>query len=168
MVKPKLIIIISVILVIIGIGITAYQSQTTTENLSNQQQKLTGGAQMVVTKELDPNKNTKGVYSLQVTDFRNDDNVKAYVLNPDGTSIITNTIVKSPVQETFSISSRGIYKLQIENNGQNEIEVLGIIGYYPEGIELLDISGFFVLIIGLSGLAVGMMYLVRNRMKPQS
>jgi len=166
MVKPKPIIIISGILVLIGIAITAYQSQTTSENLSNQQNNLSIGTQMIVTKDMNPENNQNGVYSIQITDFRSDDNVKATVIDPMGTPIITKTITKSPIQEMFKITSSGNYTLQIENHGQREIQVLGIIGYYPQGIEMTDISGFIALITGLSGLAVGMMYLIKNRVRP--
>ncbi|HEU5220473.1 MAG TPA: hypothetical protein VFU58_00270 [Candidatus Nitrosotalea sp.] len=165
MVKPKPIIIISGMLVLIGIAITAYQSQTTSENLSNQQNTLAIGTQMVVTKGMNPENNQNGVYSIQITDFRSDDNVKATVIDPMGTPIITKTMTKSPIQEMFKITASGNYTLQIENHGQREIQVLGIIGYYPQGIEVADISGFIALITGLSGLAVGMMYLIKNRVK---
>lgn len=165
MIKPKPILIASGILVLIGIAITAYQSQITSENLSNQQNTLGIGTQMIVTKEMNPDNNQKGVYSIQITDFKSDDNVKAIVTDPTGTSIITNSVTKSPIQDTFKISSSGNYTLQIENHGQREIQVLGIIGYYPQNIELADISGFIALLIGLSGLAVGMMYLIRNRVR---
>jgi membrane protein implicated in regulation of membrane protease activity len=168
MVKPKPIIITSGILVLIGIAITAYQSQTTSENLVNQQETISVGKQMTVTKAMDPNNNQKAVYAIQVTDLKNDDNIKAIVIDSIGNTIITKSVTKSPIQEFFKVSSSGNYTLQIENHGQREIQILGIIGYYPEGIELADISGFIVLMIGLAGLAIGMMFLIKNRVKPQS
>jgi hypothetical protein len=168
MVKPKPIIIVSGILVLIGIAITAYQSQTTSENLVNQQETLSIGKQMTITKGMDLSSNQKGVYAIQVTNLKNDDNVKAIVIDPNGNTIITKSVTKSPIQEIFKISTSGNYTLQIDNQGQREIQILGIIGYYPEGIELADISGFIVLMAGLAGLAVGMMYLIKNRVKPQS
>ncbi|WP_101477218.1 hypothetical protein [Candidatus Nitrosotalea bavarica] len=168
MIKPKTIIITSGILVLIGIAITAYQSQITSENLENQQETLSAGTQMTITKGMDLNNNQKAVYVIQVTDLRNDDNIKAIVIDPNGNAIITKSITKSPIQEIFKISTSGNYTLQIENQGQREIQILGIIGYYPQGIELADISGFIVLMAGLAGLAVGMMYLIKNRVKPKS
>ena len=168
MVRPRLIIITSGILVLIGIAITAYQSQTPSENLSNEQKTLGVGTHMIVTKNMDPNNNQKGVYSIQVTDLKNDDKVKAIIIDPVGTIIISKSVTKSPIQEIFKVTYSGNYTLQIENHGQREIQILGIIGYYPEGIELADISGFIVLMAGLGGLAVGMMYLIKNRVKPQS
>jgi hypothetical protein len=151
-----------------GIAVTAYQSQITSENLSNQQKTLGIGTQMVITKGMDPKNNQKGVYSIQVTDLKNDDNVKAIVIDPRGNTIITKLVTKSTIQEMFKITTFGNYTLQIENQGNREIQVLGIIGYYPEGIELADVSGFIVLLAGLSGLAIGIMYLIKNRVKPQS
>ena len=168
MVKPRSIIITSGILVLIGIAITAYQSQTTSENLVNQQKIVNAGTMMTITKGMDPNKNQKGVYAIQVTDLKNDDSIKAIVIDPSGNTIMTKSVTKSPIQEIFKVSSSGNYTLQIENHGQREIQILGIIGYYPEGIELADVSGFVVLMVGLAGLAVGMMFLIKNRVKPQS
>ncbi|SHO42543.1 exported hypothetical protein [Nitrosotalea sinensis] len=164
MIKPKVIIIVSGILVLIGIAITAYQSQITSENLTNEQNMLSTGSQMKVTKNMDKNNNQMGVYSIQITDLKSDDKIKATLIDPSG-SATTESITKSPIQKMFDITSTGNYTLQIENQGQQQVQVLGIIGYYPKGIEILDISGFIVLMIGLSGLAVGMMYLIKNRVR---
>jgi len=171
MVKPIPIIITSGIFVLVGFAITVYQSQITSENLVNEQKTLSVGTQMTITKGMDSNNNREGVYGIQVTDLKNDDNVKAIIIDPNGNAIITKSVTTSPIQEIFKISTSGNYTLQIENQGQREIQILGFIGYYPEGIESDDTSGFIVpivLIIGLSGLAVGMMYLIKNRAKSQS
>jgi len=170
-VKPIPIIITSGILVLVGFAITVYQSQITSENFVNEQKTLSIGTKMTITKGMDLNNNRKGVYGIQATDLKNDDNVKVIVIDPNGNAIITKSVTSSPIQEIFKISNSGNYTLQIENQGQREIQILGFIGYYPEGIESDDTSGFIVpivLIIGLSGLAVGMMYLIKNRVKPQS
>jgi hypothetical protein len=170
-IKPIPIIITSGILVLVGFSITVYQSQITAENLVNQQKTLSIGTHMTITKGMDLNNNRKGVYGIQVTDLKNDDNIKAIIIDPNGNEIITKSVTTSPIQEIFKIATSGNYTLQIENQGQREIQILGFIGYYPEGIESDDTSGFIVpivLIIGLSGLAVGMMYLIKNRAKSQS
>jgi len=90
---------------LVGILITAYQSQITSENLANQQNTIGVGSHMTVIKEMDPTGNQKGVYSIQVTDLKNDDNIKANIVEPTGTTIITRSITKSPIQETFKIIS---------------------------------------------------------------
>jgi hypothetical protein len=161
--NPKIILVASTALVLIGIALSVYQAQLTVENLANQEQKLAIGSQMVVSKDMDPNKDSRGVYSIQVTDFGSDDKVKVSVIDPYGIYVTTKSITKNPFQDFFNVSINGTYKLQIENNGNREIQVLGIIGYYPVGIDTIDMVGFVVLIAGLSGLAIGMMYLIRNR-----
>jgi len=163
--KFRPIIIISAILIIIGIGLTFYESLLINENVANQQQNLLVGGSMSLTKELDPSKNQNGVYSVQITDFKENGNVKVTVFNPADEIITSKSITKNPFQENFPISVRGIYKIQIENQGQQEIQVLAIIGNYPQNISLLDIFGFVVVITGLSGLAIGIMHFVKNRGK---
>ncbi len=165
MTNPKIILVASTALVLIGIALSVYQAQFTVENLANQEQKLAIGSQMMISKDMNPDKNSKGVYSIQVTDFGNDDKIKASIIDPYGTYVTTQSITKNPFQDFFNVSINGTYKLQIENNGNREIQVLGIIGYYPVGIEAIDLAGLVVLLAGLSGLAVGMMYLIRNRRK---
>ena len=162
--KFKLIIVISAFLILTGIGVTIYESQLIIENVTNQQQNLSTGTSMAVTKDLDPSKNQNGVYSVQITDFQ-DDNIKVSILNPVDDIVTSKLITKNPFQENFFISINGTYKIQIENQGHREIQVLAIIGNYPQNISLIDIFGFVALIIGLSGLAIGIMYFVKNRGK---
>lgn len=153
------------ILVIIGIGISFYQSQMEMDSITTQQQSLTTGASMAVSKSLDPAKSKDGVYSVKISDFKDGDNVKADVIDPTGSMITTRTIVKSIFQENFTISQSGNYTLKIQDIGQNETQIVGIIGYYPQGATILDVLGVIVLIAGLSGLAVGMIYLIKRRGK---
>jgi hypothetical protein len=163
--KFKLVIIISAVLIIIGIGLTFYESQLINWNVINQQQNLLPGGSMTLTKDLDPSKNQNGVYSVQITDFQEDDNIKVSIFNPVGETIISKSITKNLLQENFLISTSGTYKIQIENQGSREVQVLLVIGNYPQNISLIDILGFIILITGLSGLAIGTMYLVKNRGK---
>lgn len=163
--KFKLIIIISVILVIIGIGLTFYESQLINGNVVNQQQNLLAGTSMTLTKDLDPLNNPNGVYSVQITDFRENDNIKVSILNPLGETVISKSITKNPLQENFLISTSGTYKIQVENHGSTDVQILAVIGNYPQNISLIDMCGFILLIVGLSGLAIGIMYLVKNRGK---
>ena len=149
----------------IGIGISFYQSQIETESITSQQQSLAPDATMTVSKNLDPAKSKNGVYSVQISDFKDGYGVKADLVDPTGAVIVTRSIEKNPIQENFTISQSGNYTLQIQNSEQNETQVLGIIGYYPQGATILDVLGVIVLIVGLSGLAIGMMYLIKKRGK---
>lgn len=150
-------------MVIIGIALTFYESQLINWSVINEQQNLLPGTSMLLTKDLDPSKNQNGVYSVQVTDFQEDDNIRVSIFNPVDETIISKSITKNPLQENFIISISGTYKIQIENQGSREAQILAVIGNYPQNISLIDMCSFILLISGLSGLAIGIMYLVKNR-----
>ena len=163
--KFKIIILVSAILVIIGITLTFYESQLINWSVINQQQNLLPEASMTLSKDLDPSKNQNGVYSVQITDFQENDNIKVSIFNPTDETIISKSITKNLLQENFIISINGSYKIQIENQGTREVQILAVIGNYPQNIALIDMCGFILLIAGLGGLAIGIMYLVKNRGK---
>lgn len=163
--KFKPVIIISAIFIIIGIGLTFYESQLINDSVVSQQQNLVVGGSMALTKDLDPSKNQNGVYSVQITDFKEDEIIKVTIFNPIDERITSKILAKNPYQENFHITSDGTYKIQIENNGPREVQVLAIIGNYPQNISVFDIVGFILLILGLSGLAIGIMYFVKSRSK---
>ncbi|MDE1867067.1 MAG: hypothetical protein KGI08_05085 [Thaumarchaeota archaeon] len=163
--KSKTILIISGILVIIGILISFSQSETEMNSLASVQQSLTTNTSMNVSKSLDPIESKDGAYSVQISDFKDGDSINVSVIDPNGSIITTKSIIKNSFQENFTISSTGTYELKIQNTAPQDIQVLGIIGYYPQGATLLDALSIIVLIVGLSGLAIGMMYFIKNRGK---
>lgn len=163
MAKPKTVLIISGILVLSGIAISFLQSESEMDNLTSVQQSLTADSSMNVSKSLDPIKSKDGVYSIQISDFKDGDNLGISVIDPNGNAITTKSIAKSSFQENFTVSSTGVYELKIQNTAQTDMQVLGTIGYYPQGMTLLDVSSIIVLIVGLSGLAIGMMYFIKSR-----
>ncbi len=163
MLKPKTILIVSVILVIIGIAISFYQSQREIDSITTQQQSLDKEVSMTIGKYLDQEKSKNGAYSVQISDFKDGDAIKASVIDPAGNIISTNTITKDQFQENFTIFQSGNYTLQIQNTGQNETQIVSIIGYYPQGPTILDVLSIIVLIIGLIGLGVGIVSLIKKR-----
>ncbi len=165
MVNPKIMLIGGGIVVIIGILISYFLSETEMEKLATSQQDLPAGSFMNVSKSLDPTQSKSGVYSTQISDFKNGDVLNANIIDPAGNFIITNSITKSPFQENFTISSTGTYELKIQNTSHEDLQVVGIIGYYPSGPTLLDLANIIILIVGLSSLAIGMMYFLRGRGK---
>ena len=162
--KPILLLAIGGFLVIVGIGLSVYGSQLITENITSKEESLGIGRSTVVLKELDPVKNDNGVYVIQVVDFKKEDHIDATIFDPLGELLVTKSIDHNPFQDSFSIHTAGTYKLQIENSGEREVQVVGVIGYLPKDVSLtVSIFGFIVIIVGLAGLAVGTMYFIKNR-----
>ncbi len=146
--------------------ISFLQAENEVDNLATVQQDLPQSSSMNVSKSLDPMKSKDGVYSIQISDVKEGDSLSAAIIDPNGNVIIAKSITKSPFQENFTVSSAGTYELKIQNTAQTDMQVLGIIGYYPQGATLLDVFDIIILIIGLSGLAIGMMYLIKRRGRP--
>lgn len=168
MANTKAFLIIGGILVIVGILISYSQSENEMSDIATSQQTLPASGTMNVSKSLDPAKSSQGVYSIQISDFKNGNTLNAQIIDPSGSQIITTPIAKSPVQENFTISSAGTYELKIENTGQNDLQVLGIIGYFPNAPSLLDLADVIILIAGLSVLAIGMLYFIKNHSRPRT
>ena len=156
--------VIGAFLTVTGIGISFYSSQLVIENLATHQESLAAGHSMTVLKELDPTKNEKGVYVVQAADFKADDNILAKVFDPTDNVIVSKSISRNPYQDNFKITTKGTYKLSVENSGQREVQIEGVIGYLPKDSSLTtSIFGFVVIIVGLSGLVVGTMYFLNTR-----
>lgn len=161
--RPKFILIISGILVLTGMLISFLQSENEVNDLATVQQDLPQGSFMNVSKSLDPVESKNGVYSIQISDAKEGDSLSATITDPNGNIVTSKSITKSLFQENFTIFSQGTYELKIQNTAQSDMQVLAIIGYYPHGTTLLDVFDIIVLIAGLGGLAVGIMYLVKER-----
>lgn len=161
--RPKFILIISGILVLTGMLISFLQSENEVSDLATVQQDLSQGSFMNVSKSLDPVQSKDGVYSIQISDFKESDSLSAAITDPNGNIVTSKSITKSPFQENFTVFSPGTYELRVQNTAQSDMQVLAIIGYYPQGATLLDVFDIIVLIVGLSGLAIGIMYLIKER-----
>lgn len=166
MARQKAILVVSGILVVIGILISFMQSETEMSSIASSQQTVPAGGSMNVSKALDPSVSMHAVYSVQITDWKQGQTLSVSVIDPSGVPVISREITKSPYQENFTVSSAGLYNLKIGNSAQSDLQVNGIIGYYPQAASLLDFASVAILIAGLSGLAVGMMYLIKSRTRP--
>ena len=68
----------------------------------------------------------------------------------------------------FELTSSGVYKLSIENEGE-QIKIFGVIGPEPDDWKRsVGLSSMYILFIGLIGMAGLAVYLVINRRKNAS
>ena len=151
-------------LIIIGIGLSVYGSQLIVENLVTEEKRLGMGTSMELSKDFDPSVNENGIYLLQIADFKEESRLQTSVYDPSGMVIVSKAIEHNPFQDNFTISTSGTYKILIENIGERELEVMAVLGYLPQDQSLtISIFGFIVIIIGLAGLAVGIIQFIRTR-----
>lgn len=164
--KPLVLLVVGGFLVIIGIALSVYGSQMIIDKLASQEERLGIGRAMEISKELDPAINENGVFVVQTANFDTQSYLKATVFDPLGTEIISKTIDRDSLQEIFKIPMTGTYRLVIENTGEGEAEVMGVLGSLPQDESLtVSIFGFIVIILGLVGLVVGIIYFIKIRSK---
>jgi hypothetical protein len=162
--KPVMLLVTGGFLIIVGIGLSVYGSQLIVENLVAEEKRLGMGTSMELTKELDPTINENGVYVLQITEFKEESSLQTSVYDPSDQVIVSKSIEHNPFQDNFTISTAGTYKILVENTGERELEVAAALGYLPEGQSLaISIFGFIIIIIGLIGLAFGIIYFIKSR-----
>lgn len=167
--KSALLLVIGGFLIIVGIGLSVYGSQLIVDNLVSEEKRLGMGTSMELAKELDPTINTNGVYVLQITDFKEGSGLQTYVYDPLDQVVVSKSIEYNPFQDNFTISTAGTYKILIENTGERELEVTAVLGYLPQGQSLIiSIFGFITIIIGLIGIAVGVIYFIKSRNRTDS
>ena len=151
-------------LIIFGIGLSVYGSQLIIENLVTEEKRLGMGTSMELSKEFDPAVNENGIYVLQIADFKEGTRLQVSVYDPSDMIIVSKSVEYNTSQENFTISTPGTYKVQIENTGERELELMAVLGYLPQDQSLtISIFGFIVIIVGLVGLAVGIIYYIRAR-----
>ena len=162
--KPVILLVIGGFLIVFGIGLSVYGSQMIIENFATEEKRLGMGTSMELSKELDPSINENGVYVLQIADFKEESRLQTSVYDPLDQIVVSKSVEHNMFQDNFTISTAGTYKLLIENTEERELEVTAVLGYLPEGQALtVSIFGFIVIIIGLIGLAVGIIYFIKSR-----
>lgn len=156
-------------LVVIGIVLSVYATQLIIENLTTHEDFVEGEMTMEVHKELDPDKSENGVYVIQIEDFQGAGSITTSIFDPLGNIITTKSVDSSPIQDSFKISTSGTYKLLIENSADRVLHVTAVIGYLPQDESLtVSVFGFIVILVGLIGLAVGTLYIIKSRGKPDT
>ena len=162
--KPAMLLVMGGFLVIFGVGLSVYGSQLIVENLVTEEKRLGMGTSMKLLKELDPSINENGIYVLQIADFKEESRLQTSIFDPSDQVVASKSIEHNPFQDNFTISTAGTYKIIIENTGERELDVTAVLGYLPQGQSLtISIFGFIVIIIGLIGLAVGIIYFIKSR-----
>jgi hypothetical protein len=152
---------------IIGTGIilSFYGNQIIFEELIKGEELVKVGNNLIIQVELDSTKIGSGVYAIQVMDLK-ERTITAKVLDPLDIEIQSQSINEKVFEGRFDITTPGTYKLVIENTGEKEVQIFGVIGPEPNaGKKSLGFISLYVLIIGLFGMVGVTIYVIKNRGK---
>ncbi len=150
-------------LVAIGIILSFYGSQVITKDLETAESNVMPGNSLEFFTELDPEITKTGVYVVQSLNFQ-ENSIHARILDPEGSEIISKLIEKESFEGRFEIGSVGHYTLIIENTGDEETVIIGVIGHMPDAGKLsVGITGLYIVIMGLIGIVGIGIYAVKNK-----
>jgi len=153
--------------IILGAGmiLSFYGAQLTTQDIIVQEEIIAPSSAVEVTIELDPKVGETGVFAVLLEKYE-EDTISISVYDPLGSKIISKIAEKESTEERFEIVSSGTYKLEIENSGLEESQIVAGLGYMPDsGTLSVGVTGFYLLIVGLIGIVGIGFYAIKNRRK---
>ena len=151
------------IMIAIGAMLLIYGSQTITGDLVIEEGKINSLTQLEIKAELDPEINTQGVYAVQTIEGKEYD-ISASVIDPSQDEIRDVSINRNSFEDNFEIDEAGTYTLIISTAESEEIPLVGGIGHVPDSTGVtISITGFFVIVLGMIGVAVIGFMIIRQR-----
>lgn len=148
-----------------GMILSFYGAQLTTQDIIVQEEIIASSSAVEVAIELDPKVGETGVFAVLLEKYE-EDTISISVYDPLGSKIISKIAEKESTEERFEIESSGTYKLEIENSGLEESQIVAGLGYMPDsGTLSVGVTGFYLLIVGLIGIIGIGFYAIKNRKK---
>jgi len=153
-------------MIAIGAMLLIYGAQTITSDLVIEEGKINSLTQLEIRTELDPEINTQGVYAVQTIEGKEYD-ISAIVVDPLDVKIRDVSINRNSFEDNFEIDDAGTYTLIISTSESEEIPLVGGIGHVPDSTGVtISIAGFFVIVLGMIGVAIiGFMIIKQRRNK---
>jgi len=166
--KPVVMMAVIGVLIAAGIVLSFYGSQVITEGLSQKEEMVMAGSSFEISSDIDMDTTRLGVFVVQVQNFK-EGAIHAKVFDPLGAELVSTTVDRESFEKRFDVAASGTYRLLVENAGQDQTQVIAVIGPMPDPGKLsFGITGFYVLILGLIGIVGVGIYAVRNRRKKAS
>lgn len=156
-------------LVGLGIILSFYGNQVIFEDLAKEEGDIKFGQDLIVRVELDETQNKKGIYAVQILNFKDDGIFSANVYDPSGIEIESQTIREEVFEGQFDILSSGSYQLVVKSANQEDVKVYGVIGPEPDaGVKSLGFVSLYILVIGLVGMVGVGIYAIKERKRKSS
>ena len=163
--KASILLLVVGILIAAGIALSFYGSQIVTEGLETSETDLEPGSILEIPVKLDPLVSDKGVFVVQIIDFKSS-TIEARLFDSFDNQIVSKTIEKESHEEQFDVTTEGQYKLIIENKGIEKHHVIGVLGHLPDKSKfVVGLTGFYILLVGLIGIVGVGVYAIKNRKK---
>ena len=163
--KAGIILVVSGALIVIGLILLAVGNQVILEGVFQGNGKINSSQDLTIPGGFNSEESSTGVFAVQVMELK-ENTVSAKILNPFDNEIALKTIDEETVEEEFDIRDTGDYKLIIQTNSNEDIQVFGAIGPLPDaGKKSLSFVSAYILIIGMVGLVGSGIYKIKSKKK---
>jgi hypothetical protein len=165
--KSHIVILIAGLLVAVGMITSYYGARFVTQDIAYNEGILNSTVPIQVTKDLDPTTSETAVFVVQSEEFADADLV-ASLFDPGNQVISSKMISQKNTEEQFTISTKGTYRLELENEKQTEVHV--IVGLTPMPDKLLislNYLGQMLIFSGFVGVVISGIYAFKSRKKTQ-
>jgi hypothetical protein len=161
--KSIIVLIISGALIGIALVLLVLGNQMILEGINQGNGKISQSQSLIISAELDIQETTRGVFAVQIIDFK-DNTLTARILDPLDIEIILQIINEETIEKEFDIVETGMYKLIIESEDSEEIQVFGAMGSLPDADKkLLGLISGYILVVGMVGMVGFGINGIRNR-----
>jgi hypothetical protein len=162
--KSHLILFIGGVLIAAGMVASYYGSKLVTQDLAITEGVVSAESSLEITKELDPEITSIGVFVVRVENF--EAGLVATVLDPLGQHIVSKEISQESTEEEFEIVTKGDHRLLLENTGSADIPVIIGLTHMPDKNSIaLNLLGQSIIISGFVGVGIAVIYEIKNRKK---
>lgn len=163
--KAGIILVVSGALIVVGLILLAAGNQIILEGVFQGNGKINSNQDLTISGEFDSEESTIGVFAVQVMEFK-DKTVSAKILDPFDNQIVSKNVDEETIEEEFDITDTGSYKLVIQTDSNEDIQVFGAIGPLPDaGKKSLSFISAYILIIGMVGLVGAGIYRIKSKKK---
>lgn len=163
--KAGIILVASGALIVIGLILLAVGNQIILEGVFQGNGKINSSQDLTILGEFNSEVSSVGVFAVQVMEFK-ENTISARILDPFDNEITSKNVDEETIEEEFDIIDTGSYKLIIQTNSNEDIQVFGAIGPLPDaGKKSLSFVSAYILIIGMVGLVGSGIYKIKSKKK---
>jgi|GEM_PF-823001 len=163
--KSHLILFIGGALVAIGMILLLHYGPELVRQGVTFNEEILNGTTIEVIKELDPSIKDTGRFFV-VTKIFESGNLVALVFDPNGNQLVKRTIQQEKTEEEFEISTKGYYKIALENSGVSGNPVMLGLSHTPDNIIIaISYFGFWMIVSGFVALGFAAIYELKIRKK---
>jgi hypothetical protein len=162
--KSHIVLLIGGALIAGGMIASYFGSNLATQDLAVTEGSPKEGSPIEITKDLDPGITNVGAFIVHAESFEGGE-MSATVFDPNNNQIATKKIDQVSTEEQFEISTKGTYRLVLENSGGEVSAIIGLTHMPEKSVLALNVFGQGVIVSGFVGLVIAVIYLVKDRRK---